>query len=191
MLTEKNKQALIVGVVLGALLLFLIGYFYFISVKPALAAGVKARAKLTTDVEALEKQMKAMQELINDKEKLADMERVVATARKRLPNDEQAIEFLGILRDSLAKTGVSQNMISKEKTLKRSVYSEIPYKIKGSARYHEFGQFVNLIECNPERFMRVTDFKLSNNNKRPSIHPMDVGISTFMLPSVSAGPVKK
>jgi len=167
MLTEKNKQALIVGVVLGALLLFLLGYFYFISVKPALAAGQKSRVKLTADVEALEKQMKAMQELINNKEKLADMERVVATARKRLPNDEQAIEFLGILRDSLAKTGVSQNMISKEKTLKRAVYSEIPYKIKGSARYHEFGQFVNLIECNPERFMRVTN-AWTNSRKRRS-----------------------
>jgi Tfp pilus assembly protein PilO len=63
----------------------------------------------------------------------------------------------------------------------RVQYTEIPYTIEAHGRYHEIGQFLTLIEQNPQRFMRLRNFTAENNLERPSIHPVQMEISTFMF----------
>ncbi|MDK2970362.1 MAG: Pilus assembly protein PilO [Candidatus Sumerlaeota bacterium] len=179
--TEKQKQVLIVGLLFCGILLAFTIYFQFMFFKADVAAAKKDAAKKETEIANLEKDIRQMREFINNDEELARLQERVEIAKKRLPSDPQAIQFLELLRDSLQKTNVSFSRIEKESTVTRSMYNEIPYVVKGSARYHEFGQFINLIECHPERFLRVSEFTLDNNNNRPTIHPMNVRISTFMF----------
>ncbi|MCB2153981.1 type 4a pilus biogenesis protein PilO [bacterium] len=180
--TEKNKQALLIGLIMAAFLGFLVGYYYWLS-KPVIAKTQKERGTLNAQIKKDQAEINRMRALIENTAEREQMAEVVRRAKERLPEDRRAIEFLTLLRDSLTKTGVVQTRVAPEAPKRRALYEEIPYSVKGSARYHEFGQFLNLIECNPDRFMRVNGFSLSNDPNRPSIHPMEVGISTFMFRS--------
>lgn len=180
-LTEKQKQILIVGLLFCGVLLVFTLYFQFMFFAKDMKEANKQAKKLSGDRDKLTKQIDTMTRFIeNDEERQALRERV-EVAKKRLPSDPESLQFLELLQDCLSKTGVSFTQIAQERAVNRSMYQEIPYAIQGSARYHEFGEFVNLIECHPERFMRISEFSLKNNNNRPTIHPMTVRISTFMF----------
>ena len=181
-LTEKNKQALLVGLIMAVFLGFLVGYYYWLSM-PVIDKAKTEGKTLTAEIAKNQAEIKNIRAYIENTDEREQMMEVVRRAKERLPEDRRAIEFLGLLRDSLTKTGVVQTRVAPEAPKRRTLYEEIPYSVRGSARYHEFGQFLNLIECNPERFMRVNGFSLSNDLNRPSVHPMDVGISTFMFRS--------
>jgi len=43
------------------------------------------------------------------------------------------------------------------------------------------GIILTLLEQNTDRFMRVKSFKITDNLQRPSVHPIDMQISTFMF----------
>ncbi len=181
MFTEKQKQALTVGLIFAVLLGVVVGYYYFMVASKAVASSKKKQATLTAEIDKNQKELDNINDFLAD---TAEQERLrvkVESAKRRLPNDPEAIEFLSILQDSLKKTGVSFTRVAPLSPINRYMYRELPYEIKGAARYHEFGQFLNLIECHPDRFMRVTRFTIQKNDKRPSIHPIEVGISTFMF----------
>lgn len=180
-LNEKQRQALTAGLILAAAALLLTGYFYFFNFKPARETAQKEWTRTEATIATLKKDIQMMEDFASNR---AEMERLMAQveqARRRLPSDPEAVQFLQVLRDSLRKTGVGFTRVAQGRLVNRSLYSEIPYSIKGSARYHELGQFINLIECNPERFMRVNRIVMTNDYRRPSIHPVEVGISTFMF----------
>ena len=67
-----------------------------------------------------------------------------------------------------------------------SLYTEIPYVILAHGRYHAVGQFLTLVEQNPQRFMRVKYLKIKNDLLRPSIHTIQMVVETFMFNSVGA-----
>lgn len=180
-MTERNKQILIAGLIFAFLLMGVVIYYYFMAVSPAIKRNSAQVVDLDKKIAEANKELSEIEALIADTETLAQLQEQVERAKRLLPENEEALEFLGILRESLRRTGVSQSNIRKLKAADRTLYREIPYLVSGEARYHEFGQFVNLIECNPERFMRVNTFTLRNNDSRPSIHPMEIGISTFMF----------
>lgn len=181
MMTEKQKQTLTVGLVVAVLLAFILGYWFFMNVRADVARSREEQAKLTTEIADTKARLVEIDNFLKNRGELQKMLDEVNKAKRRLPSDPQAIEFLAILTDSLNKTGVGVSEVTPQAQVSRSMYTEIPYLIKGSARYHEFGQFLNLIECHPERFMRVSGFRLLKNDKRPSIHPMEARIQTFMF----------
>ncbi len=82
---------------------------------------------------------------------------------------------------TLRSSGIVTSKVAPEKLSIYSGYTEIPYTVKAQGRYHEFGQLLNLLEENPDRFMRVKSLTISNNPRQPSHHPIDVGIATFMF----------
>ncbi|MBX3730155.1 MAG: type 4a pilus biogenesis protein PilO [Candidatus Sumerlaeia bacterium] len=179
--TEKQKQVLTVGLLLCGVLLIFTLYFQFMFFKEAVEEARKAQTAASAEITKLNGDIKRMQDFIRNDEELKRLQARVEVAKRRLPSDPQAIQFLEVLRDSLQKTNVSFTRIEKLATVNRRLYEEIPYRVRGAARYHEFGQFINLIECHPERFMRVSEFTLDNNDARPTIHPMNIRISTFMF----------
>jgi Tfp pilus assembly protein PilO len=85
------------------------------------------------------------------------------------------------LVSTLRVTGIIQETVKPENVRDRAQYTEIPYTVEAHGRYHELGQFLTLIEQNPQRFMRVKSFKLGTNLLRPSIHPIKMEITTFMF----------
>jgi Tfp pilus assembly protein PilO len=181
MMTEKQKQTLTVGVIMAVLLAVILAYWFFMSVRVEVAKSRETQDKLRAEIQATNERLAEIDSFLKNRGQLEQMLAEVNKAKRRLPSDPQAIEFLAILTDSLNKTGVSVSEVTPQPPVNRSMYTEIPYLIKGSARYHEFGQFLNLIECHPERFMRVSAFRLLKNDKRPSIHPMEARIQTFMF----------
>ncbi len=180
-MNEKQKQALTVGLIFSVLLAFIVGYWYFMNVRDTVEKSRAEQTKIAAEIKSQKARLNEIEVFMANKDELEEMLLRVEKAKHRLPDDPEAIEFLAILTDSLNKTGVSVIEVSPRNHIPRALYVEIPYFIKGSARYHEFGQLLNLIECNPERFMRVSTFKMFKNDKRPSIHPIEVQIATFMF----------
>lgn len=180
-MSESNKQALTIGVILAVLVGILLGYVYYMYVGPDLVVEKGRQVKLEDTIKTDKAELRRMEDFINDKASRDKLTAVVEEAKQRLPSDEKAIEFFDLLRDCLARTNVTQTRIAPMGAVKRPSYYEIPYEIVGSARYHEFGQFVNMIECNPRRFMRLSKMELSTSSERPSIHPLSLTVSTFQF----------
>jgi len=182
-LNENQQKTLIVGVIFAVLALvavIVLNVTYFSTQRTELQQNISTAE---TEITNLESERALMRSFLGNEAEHRDLMQRVEDARRRLPSDPQAFQFLEILRDTLSNTNVNFSFLSQENSIRRSMYEEIPYRVRGAARYHEFGQFINIIECHPERFMRVSTFSLSNDTRRPSIHPIEVGISTFMFRS--------
>ncbi len=181
-MSDKNRQLVTVIVLLGVLLTAGSVYFYFMMAKPAIESAEKsteATKKKIADMEAEKAKIKAF---LADRSKIEELAKTVDRAKQRLPNNTQEAEeqgFYKIVEDSLRRTGASMSRLAPKEPINRNLYFEIPYEIKGAARYHEFGQLLNVIECNPARLMRVSTFAIKNDAKRPSIHPIDLTVKTY------------
>lgn len=178
-LTEKNKQALIVGGILGGMILIIVLYFAFLYVMPGVSKANSEVAKLEQQIARQEKQIDDFETKLADQEAQRAIKEQFARIEQRLPSDQDPIEIFDLLNSYFEGSEVGFTYLEPGALTKRGVFTEFPFTIRGSARYHEFGQLVNLVECNPDRLMHVTSFELSNNPNRPSIHPMEIGIATF------------
>ncbi|MGF1572496.1 MAG: type 4a pilus biogenesis protein PilO [Sumerlaeia bacterium] len=181
MFTEKQKQALIAGLLGAGFLLFLVIYVNMMFFTEQKASAQASLSKANKEITDFKKEIAQMDKFLNDEDERRRLEEIVTAARNRLPSSVDAIDFIDIIREGAQRTGISFSSISPVKIRDRDTYREIPYQIKGASRYHEFGQFLNLVECHPDRFMRVNSFSIVNDSKRPSIHPVNVEISTFMF----------
>lgn len=180
-LNEKEKNVLTAGLILAGMFLVIIVYMHFAFFKAQIARNNTQITKLEKETQGLQKEFAGMKAFLQNAKQVEAMRNQLAAATKKLPSAPESLEFLKELRASLERTGMKQTKVAPKPFIPRALYTEIPYEVQGSARFHEFGQFLNLIECNPRRFMRVNSFEIKDNNKRPTIHPVTVGISTFMF----------
>lgn len=178
-MTEKNKQILTATCILGGVLVVLLGYSWFYMVNPEIQENSKKVASLKTKIETNRAELAKLQAFIDDVDSRKALMDFVAEAKRRLPSTAEELEFARILSDALKRTEVRQTFLQQMDEIPRELFFEIPFQIRGAARYHEFGQFLNMIESNPDRFMRVSSFRLSNSDSRPSVHPMEATITTF------------
>ena len=179
MLTEKNKQALIVGCILGSAILIIVVYFGFMFVEPNVKVLNDQSDKLDTEYTANQKTLTEYKQYLADTKLRDQVEDAFSRVSSRLPAMQDPVEVFDLLRDYIEGSDVTFTVLEPKPALNRERFTEYPFTLKGTARYHEFGQLVNLIECNPDRLMRVTDFSLANNDKRPSIHPMQINLTTY------------
>lgn len=181
-LTDQNKTALTIGLILAAIAAIVVLYFDFATVRPALTNNARTRTTAQNQIKEREARLAEINKFIADADARQRLIAQVEAAQRRLPSDQQAEEFLDILRLAMRDTGVAFSRISPPTSpIQRSNYEELNFTIQGSARYHEFGQFVNIIECHPDRFMRVSGFSIGQNARRPSIHPVNLNVSTFLF----------
>jgi Tfp pilus assembly protein PilO len=190
-MTDQNKTALTIGLILAVLLAIVVAYWDFSTVQPRLRANVQAKQTAQQQIKDRTARLKEIDTFIADADARERLIAQVVSAQKRLPKDQQADEFLDILRIAMRDTGVAFSRIEPPRSpVQRSNYEELNFLIRGSARFHEFGQFVNIIECHPDRFMRVSGFTIGQNAKRPSIHPVDLNVSTFLFRERVAAPAE-
>jgi Tfp pilus assembly protein PilO len=114
-------------------------------------------------------------------EELKAKQAFLAKVSAKLPDSPDAPGFYQALVRVLQVTRVDYSELQPLKDAPRTVYVELPYKITCKARYHDLGHFLNLIEENPDRFMRVKTFTIENQDSRPSVHPVTLEIGTFMF----------
>jgi Tfp pilus assembly protein PilO len=178
-MSPKTKQPLLLISIFGGTVLLIILYYHFALSAPKIKGMNTEREKVETKTKNDKAELDRFRAFIKDEVARAEVYAAFERISTRLPSNQDPVEVFELLREYFEETDVEFTYLEPGKATNRVKYMEFPFKIRGSARYHEFGQFVNLIECNPRRLMHVNSFNLTNNDTRPSIHPMEVGISTF------------
>lgn len=179
--SEQQKSQLMLIAVFGVILLCIVGYYHFFVGRPKIQNLNRQASSVQSDIEQKTTELEEIRTLLAQRDRLEKRRRVINKVVRRLPSRPDAPGFLVALVSILRQTGIIQRYVTPEQTANRSQYTEIPYEVGAFGRYHELGQFLTLVEQNPQRFMRVKDLQISNNLNRPSIHPITLQISTFMF----------
>lgn len=179
--TEQEKKVLFLGAFIAAMMVAGSLYYYVMFVKKEVAANAEKVVKIRKEIKVVEKELNDMKRFMGKEEEVTNMRKIVESTTKRLPSSHNEYEFLSLLINILRVSKVNQHFLKPSAYVAQTLYTEIPYSIDLKARYHEFGSFLNLVEENPDRFIRVNSFQISNDKDRPSIHPIKVVISTFMF----------
>ena len=178
-LTAQQKDAIKAGFILAAVLFIGIIAYWYQFARPEVAAAATTVAKLDGEIKSLKQQVRDMDLAAENVEKLKEKQKLLAEVAAKLPSTVAAPEFYRALEEILKVTRLSYSELSQLPLLERAVYTGIPYQIVGRGRYHDFGQFLNLVEENPNRLMRIKTFVIENDDTRPSVHPLKVQLATF------------
>ena len=181
-LNSEQKRTLTLIVAFGILGLLGMAYYWSVPCKAALEASAKEKLEVEAKLKAVNEELDtiaAFETMTTHEYK--ELEDMIARVSKVFPQSRHAEEFLTALRDILGKTGILTQRLISEVPAEYDRFAEIPYTIKATGRYHDFGTFLSLVEQHPERFMRLKTLKLTNDPAHPSFHPIEIGVSTFML----------
>jgi Tfp pilus assembly protein PilO len=181
MLTDKQKLAVQMIVFMGAVVAIMLGFVYFMLGREQIKDYAVQAEALSAKLEAKKKDLATINTQVNMGPELERQAELIRQFTRRLPSSPDAPGFLNSLVAILATTGIVQEEVKPAETVARPSYTEIPYKITAYGHYHALGQFLTLIEQNKDRFMRVRLLKIGINPKRPSMHPIDMEITTFMF----------
>lgn len=178
-LTAQQKDAIKAGFILAFVLFAAVGAYWYSFTKPEIDQANKTIEAANNEIGELNKQLKEMEIAATRMEDMKEKMRLLEEVAAKLPSTVAPQEFYRAMEDILKVTRFSYSELSQMPLLTRTIYTEIPYQIVGRARYHDFGQFLNLIEENPSRLMRVKTFLIENDDSRPSVHPIKVQLATF------------
>lgn len=178
-LTAQQKDAIKAGFILAAVLFIGVGFYWWQFTKPEIEQSETALTKISGEISDLKKQMREMADAAAHLESLKEKQRLLEEVSAKLPSSVAPQEFYRAFEDILKVTRLSYSELNQLPLLERTVYTEIPYQIVGRGRYHDFGQFLNLIEENPNRLMRIKTFVIENDDATPSVHPLKVQLATF------------
>lgn len=178
-LTAQQKDAIKAGFILAAVLIFGVGFYWWKFTQPDVETAEKNVEKLKGEIADLTKQMREMTDAAAHLESLKEKQRLLEEVSAKLPSSVAPQEFYRAFEEILKVSRLSYSELSQLPLLERTVYTEIPYQIVGRGRYHDFGQFLNLVEENPNRLMRIKTFVIENDDATPSVHPLKVQLATF------------
>lgn len=178
-LTAQQKDAIKAGFILAVVLIVGIGLYWWQFVQPEMQTAEKKVKELNTEISDLRRQMREMQDASANLQRLAEKQKLLEEVAAKLPSTVAPQEFYRAFEQILQITRLSYSELAQLPLLERQIYTEIPYQIIGQGRYHDFGQFLNLVEENPNRLMRIKTFVIENNDAHPSIHPIKVQLATF------------
>lgn len=178
-LTEQQKTTLIVTGILGVSIFIIIVYFMFAFINPAVSDARATSETLQTEIRKNRETLAEYQRYLDNEEAHRELRERFRTIEARLPSEQDPFAVFSLLREYFEGSNVFFSFLDPGDMTDRGRFREFPFTIRGSADYHAFGQLVNLIECNPDRLMHVTSIRLTNSERSPSIHPMEVGIATF------------
>jgi Tfp pilus assembly protein PilO len=183
-LSDSNKQV-VIGSLIGAGMLCLgIWYYQFMAGSGAIESRAKKVVELTEEVRGLEGRLKRARELKENEGALQASFEKVGKIVDRLPRTPDVSQFHQILANLVSRTGVIPvNRVTEQAHASRTYYTEIPYTFECIGRYHSIGELLNLIEESPERLMRITRFKITNDSPlvvdHPSLHYASIEITTY------------
>lgn len=177
--TEQQKSKLLIVGFLAAVMLVIVLYFHFIIGRGQIKDYRRRSARVEQEIIEAKQDLTDIRAIMSEEGLMEEQREMISKLVKRLPSSPDAPGFLMAMVNILRTTGIIQEMVKPERPKDRSQYTEIPYSIKAHGRYHELGQFLTLLEQNPQRFMRVKSFVVENNMDRPSVHPIEMEIATF------------
>jgi Tfp pilus assembly protein PilO len=180
-LTVQQRDAVKAGSILAIVLLGGAYFFYAYYIQPDIKATQDRIEKVQTEIRSLDARIREMDEAANNLEALKLKQEYLRQVAAKLPSSIGSQEFYNALIEILGTTRVDYSTLTQGALAERTVYTEIPYQIAGKGRFHDFGQFLNMVEENPIRLMRVKTFVVENDDRRPSVHPITVELATFMF----------
>ena len=180
-ISDQQKVALLSTGILGVVALLLIVYFHFMFGRDIIQGVERQSANMRTELKDKKAQLFQIEATLRQKDEIQKQAEAIAKVTRRLPKSVDAPGFLNTLVMVLGTTGIIQEVVKPDPAANVSLYTEIPYTIRAQGHFHAFGQFLTLIEQNPDRFMRVKNLKITNNLNRPSVHPIEMKIATFMF----------
>lgn len=178
-LTAQQRDAIKAGFILAMVLLAGVIAYWWQFTKPEVAAAETKIVTLDKEISDFKKQVRDMDLAAANIDRLKEKQKLLEEVAAKLPSTIEPQEFYRALEEILKVTRLSYTELAQQKLLERAVYTEIPYQISGKGRYHDFGQFLNLVEENPNRLMRIKTFVIENDDKRPSVHPVKIQLATF------------
>jgi len=182
--TPKQRDILTAVRILVAMAVFgglyLHFFFWSSSVKNCKAAIQTAE----TDNRIITVSLREIQEKLDNQDEIKRKAQYVTQVASMLPSSTDAPGFLNDLAEALQTTTIDYTRLKPNEPDKQIGYTELPYNIVCDGRFHDFGQFLNLIEASPKRFMRIKSFEIGMNNERPSLHPVQLSIATFFLTKI-------
>ncbi|MCX7964678.1 MAG: type 4a pilus biogenesis protein PilO [Candidatus Sumerlaea chitinivorans] len=180
-LTPQEKDLAKAGAVLAVLIFAGVAYYNWFFMADKISRNQKQIEVVQKEIKELDSKIRDLQAALGNPEELKAKQEFLKKIAAKLPDSPDAPGFFQALSKVLQVTRVDYTELEPLKEVSRSAYVEIPYRIKGTARYHDFGHFLNLIEDNPDRFMRVRTFTIENRDDRPSVHPVTIELATFMF----------
>jgi type IV pilus assembly protein PilO len=179
-LNDEQKKVLAMIVLFGVLAVGGVAYYWFMFGKASVLESNDRAETAKAETQSYQDKLGDIEDFKQRTEgKYDELQDSIAQLEKRLPTTREAIGFFAALDTILTNTGVTNLRLAADKINEQTRYTEIPYSIKAEGRFHEYGQFLNLVEDNPERFMRVKTMKVGNNAGKPAMHPISVSIATF------------
>ena len=179
--TAKQRDLLTALGILCVLVVFGVVYMYFVIWAPEMKTLNSVVATAIDENRTVLLEIRAAEEKLNDRDEIKRKADYISKLAKMLPSTIDAPGFLNNLASALQATKIDYKKLKPETPEVKTGYTELPYSIECDGRYHDFGQFLNLIENNPNRFLRVKKFEIAVSEKRPSIHPITLSIATFFL----------
>lgn len=180
-LTPQQRDAIKAGAILAIVMLGGAYAFYAYYVQPEVKRTTDLITKIDKEIKDLDVRLRDMNEAEKNLEALKQKQEYLRQIAAKLPSSIAPQEFYNAMIEILQTTRIDYSAMSQQKLEERTVYTEIPYKITCKGRYHDFGQFLNMVEENPVRLMRIKRFTIENDDRRPSVHPINVELATFMF----------
>lgn len=182
-LNAQQKDAVKAGIIL-AVILFAGAYAYYAYlVQPEVKSSKDKTAKLRAEIQDLDGRLAEMDSAEANLEALREKQALLEQVAAKLPSTVAPEETFRALEEIFKVTRVDYTQLTPQPLAERETYSEIPYRLTGRGRYHDFGQFLNMVEENNKRLMRIKNFTVENDDERPSIHPLTVELATFKFKS--------
>lgn len=180
-MTPKQKDILKALAILVVAAAGVVAFLDFGQWRPRIKVSDQKTAAIQNEIKNMQARIKEIDQALANVDELRRKQELLMQISRKLPDSPDAPGFYNALVEILQSTRINYTALEPKPPAERTAYMEIPYSITCSGRYHDFGQFLNLIEENPNRFMRVKSFTIDNSDKRPSIHPITVDIATFMF----------
>jgi len=179
--TDADKRVLQTALVAGVVALLGLFYYVWAIVNPEIKQLKSAVMTEEADIKVREAELAELKRWEGRAGEIAMIVKELNQKVQRVPKTSDPSEFLRILQECIRRTNLSDLKIVRLKNVPMGAYEEIPYTITCRARYHDLGQFLTLVEQNPQQVMRVKTLDVRNDLKRPSRHNVIVQLATFVF----------
>jgi len=181
-MNEKQRQLLITSVILGLMCVLGTVYYYYGFAQDQQKKSRDAIEKSEKKKKELQVEIKNYTDFIALRPQIEEAVEAIRLATERLPTERNEQQYLLAMRDFIAKTGVDMASLIKVDKTNYTDWVEFPNQMTGTTRFMDFVQFLSLSEQNVDFFMRVKDFRISNDEKMaPTVHPFELTISSFVF----------
>ncbi|MFC1601404.1 type 4a pilus biogenesis protein PilO [Candidatus Sumerlaeota bacterium] len=187
-MNETSKKTLVIGLFLAVLLLC--GGSYY---KLMIQAGTLN--EISNSIKEKQDEIDELTEESTDLDKLRDREpeiranlELLTVKGKRLPAEDKVDQIIQNIKTMLTVSSVIFSSFDPLDRESRNFYVEVPLSISCTAPFHNFGQFLNMIEVSPTRLMRVKEFTIAIHNENdikqmkvnPFMHEIDLTLAAYV-----------